>query len=125
MAVNKFLGTALAFPPRPDGRGGMALVSDEAAVEDSIRAIIESPKGSHLMEPWLGWPIALFKHASNLYAIAEVIKQAIIAGDDRVEPDSLQVDVELGDDGEMRTAVTYSIRGQYDSRTLQHGFRTR
>jgi hypothetical protein len=124
MAKNdSFLGTSLAFPFRFDGKGGLATVSDEEAVEHCIRAIIESPKGSHLMEPWLGWPIAVFQHANNLYAIAEVIKQAVLAGEDRVDPQSLQVDVEIDDSGELRTSITYSIRGEYDSRTLQHGFR--
>src|ERR1041384_8391666 len=96
-----FLGTALAYPLRPDGRGGLALVSGVDAVEDSIRAIIESLRGSHLLEPWLGLPSFLFQPIEDLGAIAEVIKDAIVDGDDRVEPRSLRVGVGINDGGGM------------------------
>ena len=54
--MNTFLGTSVAFPIRPNGRGGIAIGSGVAAVEDSLRAIISSMRGSHLFEPWLGTP---------------------------------------------------------------------
>jgi phage baseplate assembly protein W len=118
-----FLGTALAYPLRPDGRGGLALVSGVDAVEDSIRAIIESLRGSHLLEPWLGLPSFVFQPIEDLGAIAEVIKDAIVDGDDRVEPRSLRVEVGINDGGVMPVSVTYSIRGDATARTLEHGYR--
>jgi len=121
--VIDFLGTAASFPLRPDGRGGIAIVSGVAAVEDSLRAIIESLRGSHLMEPWLGLPAFVFQPIEDLGAIAEVIKDAIIDGDDRVEPRSLRVEVGINDSGVMPVTVTYSIRGEALERTLEHGYR--
>lgn len=118
-----FLGTSLAFPFRPNGRGGLALAVGVEAVEDSIRAIIESMKGSHLMEPWLGLPSWIFKPIGDLQAIAYIVRQAIIEGDDRVDPTRIEVDANIGDDGEMQIVVTYAIRGDFTSRTLQTGFR--
>lgn len=122
--MKDFLGTSLAFPIRPDGNGGLALVSGEDAVDDSIKAIILTQKGSHLMEPWLGWDIAVFSHVTNLYVIAAKIKEAIIAGEDRVDPDKLFVEVTLDEGtGELQVAISRTIIGAYTSRTLQFGFR--
>lgn len=119
-----FLGTAVAFPMRPNGRGGLVLVSGVEAVEDSIRAIISTMRGSFQMQPWMGLPPFIFKPISDLYAVAEIIKDAIVAGDSRVDPDSLHVEVAIGDEGVMQVAVNYSVRGEATVRTLQRGFRT-
>lgn len=121
--MKSFLGTSVAFPLRPNGRGGLVLAVGVEAVEDSIKAIIESLKGSHLMEPWLGLPSWLFKPMGDVQAVAYVVKQAIIAGDDRVDPARIEVDADIGDDGEMRIVVSYGILGDFTSRTLQQGFR--
>lgn len=123
---SNFLGTAMAFPMRPNGRGGLALVSGIDAVEDSLRALIVAMKGSHLFEPWMGLPSFVFKPISDVYLIAELIKDAIVDGDSRVDPASLRVEVSFADadDGQMQVAVSYSILGQATVRTLQHGFRT-
>lgn len=121
--MKSFLGTSVAFPLRPNGRGGLVLAEGVEAVEDSIRAIIESMKGSHLMEPWLGLPSWLFKPMGDLQAVAYVVKQAIIAGDDRVDPTRIEVNADIGDDGQLQIAVNYSVSGTFTTRTLQHGFR--
>lgn len=121
---NKWLGTELAFPMRPDGRGGLALVSKEAAVEDCLRAIIETQRGSHLFEPWLGWPISVFAAISDLYAIGEIIKEALIEGEPRIDPERLQVEVSIEDNGIMPIVIIYSLKGVADTRTFTHGFRT-
>jgi uncharacterized protein len=121
--MKSFLGTSVAFPLRPDGRGGLALSVGVEAVEDSIRAIIESMKGSHLFEPWLGLPSWLFKPMGDVQAIAYVVKQAIIEGDDRVDPARIEVNADIGDDGKMQIVVSYAVLGDFTSRTLQQGFR--
>jgi hypothetical protein len=119
----KILGTAVAFPLRPDGRGGIATVSGVDAVEDSLRAIIETIRGSHLFNPFLGLPAFVFQPIQDLAAVSEVIKDAIIDGDDRVDPDRLYVEVGIDESGFMPVAITYSILGDATERTLHHGFR--
>ena len=99
------------------------LVEDEDAVDDSIKAIIESMKGSHLFEPWLGLPSWVFKPVGDVQAVAYVIKKALIDGDDRIDPQRIEVDADIGDDGLLKVMVSYSIRGSYSTRTLQAGFR--
>ena len=122
--MTDFLGAALAFPIRPNGRGGLAVVRDVEAVEDSIRAIIETLKGSHRFNPFLGLPSFAFKPIANVLVVGEFIKTAIWAGDDRVDPESLTVDVSISDDGLMTVDITYRIIGEATERTLQHSYRT-
>jgi phage baseplate assembly protein W len=119
----QFLGTSLAFPLRPNNRGGIATVTGAEAVEDSIRAIIETIKGSHLFNPFLGLPSFVFQPIQDTAAVSEVIKEALIDGDDRIDPDTLFVEVGIEDSGFMPVAITYSIRGDATERTLHHGFR--
>jgi hypothetical protein len=121
--VKSFLGTSVDFPLKPNGRGGLALAVGVEAVEASIRAIIASLRGSHLFNPFLGLPSWVFKPIEDLSAIAYIVKKAIIDGDDRVDPARIEVSAEIGDDGEMDIAVTYAIRGDFSTRTLQTGFR--
>ncbi|MEW6209826.1 MAG: hypothetical protein AB1631_15790 [Acidobacteriota bacterium] len=119
-----FLGTAVAFPLRPNGRGSLVVVSEVEAVENSIRAIIESIKGSHIMEPFLGVPSFAFKPIADLAAVGAVIEDALIWGDDRLEPDTLKVNVAIGDEGLMQVNIFYQIRGEAIDRTLEHSFRS-
>ncbi|MBI3654082.1 MAG: GPW/gp25 family protein [Acidobacteria bacterium] len=121
--MKSLLGTSVAFPFRPNGRGGLALSVGEEAVNDSIKAIIESLRGSHLMEPWLGLPSWIFKPIEDAQAIAYVIRQALVDGDDRIDPARIEVEADIGDDGLLKVAVTYAIRGDFSTRTLQTGFR--
>lgn len=119
------LGTSLAFPPRPDGNGGLALVSGPDAVADHLRAIIETIRGSHAMEPWFGVPMLPFRPVSHAAAIAELIKRAIIAAEDRIDPEHLVVSAGTTglDQGLLPIKVAYLIKGEASERTLAHGYR--
>ena len=123
--ITDSLGTSLAFPLRPDGAGGLAVVSGVDAVEDSITAIINSLKASHLFEPWLGLPSFVLKPASHVVAISQAIKDALINGEDRIDPETIKVSVGSGDldAGSLSVSVTYSIPGDATTRTLETGYR--
>lgn len=121
--MSDFLGTAVAYPLRPDGKGGLALASGVDAVENSLRAILESLKGSHLFEPWLGVPSFLFQPMPDLHAAAQIIKEAIVNAEDRVEAESLIVMTAIGDSGLMQITVDYTIAGEATGRTLEIGYR--
>src|SRR5436305_2789817 len=97
--MSDFLGRAVAFPFRANGRGGLALVEGADAVEDSIRAIIETLKGSHMFNPFLGLPSWVFQPIQDLQAIAVVVKESIVDGEDRVDPQRIEVDATIDDGG--------------------------
>jgi hypothetical protein len=100
--MRDFLGTSVAFPMRPDGRGGLALSVGVEAVEDSLRAIIVTMKGAHQLEPWLGIPIFVFEPMPSTKAAAEVA---------------------IGDGGLCQVTIVYQVLGDATTRTLAQGFR--
>jgi hypothetical protein len=114
---------SLAFPPRPNGRGGLQTVEGVESVEDCMKAIMQSAIGEHPFEPWLGWPIDPFMVVSDADIISELVKEALINGEDQIDDRSLRVDVTIGDEGVLGITVFYSLRGETTGRTLQHGFR--
>lgn len=120
--ADQFLGSALAFPIRPNGLGGLTTVQDIEAVEDSMRAILETLKGAHTYNPFLGLESFVFQPVPDLALIEFRCRVALIYGDDRL--DSVDVQGELGDDGLLTLIIEYSIKGEADSRTLQFPFRT-
>jgi hypothetical protein len=93
------------------------------SVEDSLKAIMQSAIGEHPFEPWLGWPIDPFMVVGDTDVISELIKEALINGEDQIDDRSLQVEVSIGDEGVLSVTVFYTLRGEATSRTLQHGFR--
>lgn len=117
-----FLGTSAGYPLRPNGRGGLVLVSGPDAVRDSLRAILETWRGSALHEAWLGVPQFMFHPMPDLYAAALVIKEAIVFGEDRITEETLIVQASIGDEGLLRITITYQIRGEATSRTLEVGY---
>lgn len=121
--MSRRIDTSLAFPIRPDGHGGLALAVGAKSVEDSIKAILLSPQGSHQIEKWLGLPLFIFQPTPSINAAIEAIVDAIIDGEDRVEPDSIEVSGVLNDEGVLAVEVVYRIKGEADTRTLSQEFR--
>jgi hypothetical protein len=118
-----FYGRALAFPPQPDGKGGLLTVEGPDAVASNIRAIISSMIGEHPFEPALGWPINVWAPIQDMDVAAQMITDAILNWEDRIRPESLRVDVLIGDEGTMNVDIRYVLRSEITARTLQQGFR--
>src|SRR5580693_7626756 len=87
------LGVSLAFPPAPNGLGGFQLSSDVRAVEDSLLAIITSLTKSHVFEPWLGLPSLVFDPVTSTGVIGQLVLEAMVRAEDRVDRQSLTVTV--------------------------------
>ncbi|HEY6332758.1 MAG TPA: hypothetical protein VI756_25770 [Blastocatellia bacterium] len=119
------LGTDLAFPLALDGKGGIATVSDDAAVVCGLMAVIDSPRGSHIMEPWYGIPRLPFRSVSSLPALATLVQKAIINAETRVDPNTLNVQIGQSglQSGQVPIQVNYTIVNQGTPQTLQRGYR--
>jgi hypothetical protein len=121
------LGVSVAFPPRPSGLGGFELSADVQAVEDSLLAIITSLIKSHVLEPWLGLPSLVFDPITSTGVIGQLILEAIVRAEDRVDPQSVTVTVgsDAGDldAGFLPIIVQYSIMGEATEQTLSTGYR--
>ena len=77
---SNFLGTGWSFPPRPDGRGGIALVSDAEKIEQSIRIILSTPIGQRVMRPTFGSRLHELVLPRTPVGVASVQGNAVRAG---------------------------------------------
>ena len=93
---DEFIGAGWAFPLRTDATGGIALVSREREVEESIRLILGTAPGERPMRPEFGCRI----------------HDEVFAEADADEPSTLYID------------VRYSVRSTNDRRNLVFPFYT-
>jgi phage baseplate assembly protein W len=122
----EFIGSGWAFPLRTDATGGIALVSRDREVEESIRLILATAPGERPMRPEFGCRI--HEHvfapvdASTAGLIAYAVRSALLRWEPRI--DVREVDVSGAEDGEttLYIDVHYSIRGTNDPRNLVFPF---
>jgi hypothetical protein len=117
--------TTLVFPLQIDSSGGLATVSGDKAVANHMRTIIEACLYENPYEPLFGWPVQAFAPVGDADVIAELVKDAIIDWEDRIDDRSLRVTASIGDEGALQITVFYLIRNEATLRTLSHGFRVR
>ncbi|HEY6329483.1 MAG TPA: hypothetical protein VI756_09095 [Blastocatellia bacterium] len=102
----------------------MAIASGARSVEAEIRATIETIKGSHMFEPWFGWPIAVFAGIPDVAATAAVIKASLLlALPDVLDPNSLQITTSIDDTAMLQVGLGYQILTEATPRTLEVSFR--
>jgi phage baseplate assembly protein W len=124
--LTSFIGTGWAFPPRPDGRGGIALVSDDDKIRQSIRIILGTPIGQRVMRPLFGSRLheLIFEPAgAEAFGLAEMyVQEALAFWEPRIEV----LHVEAGSDRERRHMILiqlhYRIKATHDERSLVYPF---
>jgi len=122
--TSRVLGTSIDYPPRPNGRGGLAIASGIANLEAAIRATIETIKGSHMFEPWFGWPIAVFAGIPDVAATAAVIRAALLnALADELDANALTISTSIADNGLLNITIGYQALREATPRTLEVSFR--
>ncbi len=111
-------GSTLAFPLQVEN-GTFKTVSGIEAFEQNIKAVVLTQKGERVLHPDLGWPMKELIATGDPAQISQAIKQAIIDGENLINPSDLEVEVERPRDGVMEVAVTYSIKTDDSRRTLK------
>ncbi len=120
------VGRGWSFPPRVDGRGGIALVSGTDEVADAIRLIIETAPGERVMRPDFGCAIwdHLFEgtEPNTLGLMAQAVREAIGRWEPRVELERVMVDVDPDDPNRVAIELVYTVKSLNDRRNLVHPF---
>ena len=124
--MTSFIGTGWTFPPRPDGRGGIALVSDDEKIRQAIRIILGTPIGQRVMRPLFGSRLheLIFEPAgAEAFGLAEMyVKDALAFWEPRIEV----LDVRADSDPEGRHVILiqlhYRIKATHDERSLVYPF---
>lgn len=124
--MSDFLGTGWAFPPKPDGRGVMALVSGEEDIKQAIWIILSTPIGQRVMRPTFGSRLHELVFAPvnpSTCGLAEMyVEDALGFWEPRIEvldviarPDPDQAHI-------LRIEIHYRIKATHDERSLVYPF---
>lgn len=121
-----FIGRGWGFPVRTDATGGIALVSRDQELSESIRLILSTAKGERPMRPEFGCGIHDQVFAPLDATTAGRVAYDVRAALDRWEPriDVLSVDVTYAAEttGVMYIDITYAERETNDRRNLVFPF---
>ena len=121
-----FLGTGWAFPVSLDASRGIAAVSNEEDVRQSIRIILGTGRGERVMRPDFGAGLHDFLFAPVNFATTESIRvrveESLIDWEPRIELEQVSV-VPAADDGSrLDIEVVYRVRSTNTRHNLVYPF---
>jgi len=124
--MSDFIGSGWGFPPGLNSRGGIALVSAEEKIAQSIRIILSTPIGQRVMRPRFGSRLheLIFAPANaETFGLAEMyVQDALNFWEPRIE----LLDVSAGTDpdqaGYLLIHIRYRIKATHDERSLVYPF---
>ncbi|HMX23879.1 MAG TPA: GPW/gp25 family protein [Accumulibacter sp.] len=118
------LGRGLRFPLLTGE--GFGWVSGEAAVEQSIRAILLTEPGERIARPSYGVGLRRFLFAQNSLELRTQIRQAVVEALERDEPrirvETVAVESDAREPTVLRIAIRYAILDQPGVRNLVFPF---
>ncbi|MGA8015619.1 MAG: GPW/gp25 family protein [Candidatus Dormiibacterota bacterium] len=124
----EFIGQGWAFPLRVDATGGIALVSRERELEESMRIILGTAPGERPMRPAFGCGIHNYvfagSDAATANAIAIEVRAALARWEPRVDIDDVVVTPDPEDRALLSVEVLYRPKSSNDPRNLVFPFYT-
>ncbi|WP_299260789.1 GPW/gp25 family protein [uncultured Aquimarina sp.] len=113
-----FLGTGWGFPPEfnkeASGSGKTAMLSDEVDIKSSLEILLSTRLGERVMVPNYGCNLdeLLFKPLNLTLKtfVKELIKNAILYYEPRIDAEKIQIDQTNELDGELLILIEYRIR---------------
>jgi phage baseplate assembly protein W len=121
-----FIGAGWAFPLRTDSTGGIALVSHEREIEESIRLILGTAIGERPMRPEFGCGIHDYifapTDATTAGRIAYEVRASLRRWEPRVEVADVIVDIAEDDPALLYIDIRYSFTSTNDPRNLVFPF---
>lgn len=126
--AQEFIGKGWGFPLRTDHTGGIALVSEDREIAESIRLILATSPGERPMRPEFGCGVHEFvfapANATTAGDIAYAVKMALDRWEPRIELDGVNVRFDEAEYGVLYIDINYSIRGTNSPRNLVFPFYT-
>jgi phage baseplate assembly protein W len=126
MDRSDFLGSGWSFPPRPDGRGGIAMALEYDDIDQAISIILSTPIGQRVMRPTFGSRLQelVFAHANpNTWGLAELyVTEALGFWEPRI--DVLEVVAATDPDNRelLKLHIHYRVKASHDERSLVYPF---
>lgn len=124
----EFIGSGWAFPVRTDAVGGIALVSGEREIEESIRLILGTAVGERPLRPEFGCRIHEYifapADATTAGLIAYDVRRSLLRWEPRIDVTDVSVDPDPDDPSVLYIKVEYTIPRTNDPRNLVFPFYT-
>jgi phage baseplate assembly protein W len=127
---NSLVGRGWAFPPKPDGRGGLALSAGTTEIEQAINIILGTGIGQRVMRPDFGCRIHDLAfapiNAHTLGLVQRYVEEALGWWEPRIELVSVEVetDASMRAVGKLLIHIRYRIKSTDDERSLVYPFYT-
>lgn len=122
----EFVGRGWAFPIRTDATGGIALVSNQREVEESIRLILGTAYGERPMRPEFGCAVHDFlfapADATTAGRLAYEVRRSLDRWEPRIDVEDVVVTIDENEPSTLYIDVIYAIRGTNDPRNLVFPF---
>jgi phage baseplate assembly protein W len=119
------LGTGFRFPLLTASQG-FAWVSEETAIEQSIRSILFTEPGERIARPSFGVGLRRFLFASNTVELRAQIRAAIMDGlsrdEARIQVDDVDVSTESLSPSVLRIDIRYRVLDEPGTRNLVFPF---
>jgi phage baseplate assembly protein W len=126
MLTDDFIGAGWAFPVRTDAAGGIALVSREREIEESIRLILGTAYGERPMRPDFGCGIhdEIFGSVDpgTFGRIAADVRSALRRWEPRIDVRDVEVAPDPDDRATIYIDIRYTVRATNDPRNLVFPF---
>ena len=121
-----FVGQGVAFPMRVNATGGLALVSSDEEIAESIRLILGTSPGERPMRPDFGCPIHnhLFGSvdASLIGLLGYEVNNSLSMWEPRIEVIDVVVSPDESQPSLLYIDITYQVRDTNDPRNLVFPF---
>ena len=126
MVNDEFIGAGWAFPLRTDATGGIALVTREREIEESIRLVLGTAPGERPMRPEFGCAIhdEVFSpaNAATFGRIAADVRASLRRWEPRIAVQEVDVSPDEADPSTIYIDIRYTVGSSNDPRNLVFPF---
>ena len=109
-----FLGRGWRFPIKPDATGRLGYSEGQSNIEDCLTVLLQTAVGERVMRPEFGCrvPRLVFAPGSdrNLRLLEESVRDAVRAGEPRVELLGVTAEPDPAEAERVEVAVAYRVR---------------
>lgn len=124
--MSDFIGRGWNFPPGLNSRGGIALVSNEEKVAQSIAIILNTPIGQRVMRPTFGSRLHELVFAPvnpETFGLAEMyVQDALNFWEPRIQLLDVNAGTDQAQPGTLLIHIRYLIKATHDERSLVYPF---
>src|SRR5512135_833351 len=121
-----FIGAGWSFPPRTDGRGGIALASGDDKIRQAIWIILGTPVGQRVMRPTFGSRLHELVFAPinpETLGLAETyVQEALAFWEPRIEVLEVQARAHPERPHVLEIRIEYEVKATHDARSLVYPF---